>query len=216
MSAHTFLVVAISTPGIWWILFGSSTSACTRAAISAASRSLCMRSICLACKSFTSLKYLRKSCVALVIWEHIAFKRSNGTLASAITAIFVKSINWIKWFRWFVQLMHTHEPHILDVESMYSLAVSIPSAIDCHVVSSLVTMPWSCWTIIFSSSLVFFCLLWMSFVVSMLIWFRRLRLYGVNSLTGPDAAVAREIRIEEERKKKKQKQVSTCNVYRQR
>lgn len=107
--ALTFLVVAISTPGIWWILFGSSTSAWTRAAISAASRSLCIRSICLACKSFTSLKYLRKSCVALVIWAHIAFKRSNGTLASAITANGTKSINSIEWF--FLKIVYLIDAH---------------------------------------------------------------------------------------------------------
>lgn len=100
---HTFFVVAISTPGIWCILFGSSTSVCTRAAISAASRSLCMRSICRACDSFISLKYFRKSCVALVIVAHIAFKRSYGTHPSVITKRRTKDENRLILFVWIYQ-----------------------------------------------------------------------------------------------------------------
>lgn len=80
-----------------------------------------------------------------------------------------------------------HFVHSLcDDESMYSLVPSIPSVIDSHVVSSLVTMPWSCSA---SSSFGFFCLActlvgdWSTFG-----WFRLRRLYGVNNRTGPEAA----------------------------
>lgn len=75
---------------------------------------------------------------------------------------------------------------LCDDESMYSLVPSIPSVMDSHVVSSLVTIPWS---FSVSSSLGFFCLACTLFgVCSTFGWFRLRRLYGVNNRTGPEAA----------------------------